>query len=430
MRIAVTTLGCPKNRSDTERFLAGLGSSVEIVALPREADVAFINTCGFIRPAVEESIQAILGAAEEIAEARPRPRLAVAGCLVARYREELAREIPEVDLWLDPAEQEAWPAALRALTRHEAGEPKRVLTPTTPPSYGYLKISEGCDHRCRFCAIPNLRGPFRSRPLSVLLEEAKSLLASGRREIVLVAQDVSAYGRDLKDKSALCTLLEEVHALPGIARLRLLYLYPRGITEELLRRMKELGPTVLPYFDIPFQHAHPDVLRRMGRPFTAPPEEVVERVRNHLPEAALRTTLIVGYPGETEAHFARLEAFVRGTRFDHLGVFTYFPEEGTPAAAFADQLPEPVKQERRARIMEAQRKISAEKLSRLVGERMEVLVDEVHPEWPGLHTGRVWLQAPEIDGTTYVSGPGTAPGALVEAEITETTEYDLVALAL
>ena len=249
------------------------------------------------------------------------------------------------------------------------------------------------------------------------------------RELALVAQDVTAWGGESGGGKALPHLLEQLMGLDGLTWLRLLYLYPSGVTPELLRFIKETGAPLLPYLDIPLQHAHPDVLARMGRPFAGDPRRVLDRVRDILPEAAVRTTFIVGYPGESEAHFDSLCRFVEENRFRHLGVFAYQAEEGTPAAALPDQLPDEIKELRRATLMEIQAGISESLLEAEVGRRLPVLVDAPHSEWPGLHSGRVWFQAPEVDGMTYVSGPGVVPGALVECDIVENTAYDLTALA-
>ncbi|MDE5879615.1 MAG: MiaB/RimO family radical SAM methylthiotransferase, partial [Desulfovibrio sp.] len=352
---------------------------------------------------------------------RRRPLLAVAGCMVGRYgAAELARELPEVDLWLPTEELARWPALVDAalgLAAAESSAPgRRAAHPATAPapcpggrllstgpSYAWLKVGEGCRHRCAFCTIPSIRGPLRSTPAQALLAEARGLLAQGVRELDLVAQDVSSWGHDLAGAGAssrLEDLITALAGLEGLAWLRLLYLYPTGVTEGLLARMAELGPPVLPYFDIPFQHAAPGLLRAMGRPFAGDPRRVVERVRAHFPEAALRTTFIVGYPGETEAQFAELCRFVEETRFTHVGVFAYQAEEGTPAAALPEQVPVPVREERRARLMELQAAISADILAATVGSRLPVLVDAPTDEWPGLHKGRVWFQAPEVDGVT------------------------------
>jgi len=429
LKVHALSLGCPKNRVDTERALGSLGP-VRMAKHLGRADLAFINTCAFIQPAVEESVRAVLETAARMQGLKRRPLLAVAGCLVGRYGAgALAGDLPEVDLWLDNKEVQDWPAMLvRALGREEAA-PGRLLS--TGPSYAWLKVSDGCRHTCAFCTIPAIRGALRSIPLEEVAREARSLLDLGVRELALVAQDLTAWGADMGGRGKLAALLEELLRLEGAFWLRLLYLYPAGITPRFLAFMREASSEdrLLPYFDIPLQHAHPEILARMGRPFARDPRRITDAVRARLPDAALRTSLIVGFPGENERHFAALRAFVQEARFDHLGVFVYRAEEGTSAALLPGQLPERIKEERRAELMRLQAEISAEKLQTLAGRRMPVLVDAVHPEWPGLHTGRVWRQAPEIDGVTYVSGPGVRPGALVEAEIVETREYDLNALA-
>ena len=429
LKIWSISLGCPKNRVDTEHLLGALPVPFRPVSQMGRADVVFINTCGFIRPAVEESIKTILDAADRIGRVKKRPLLAVAGCMVGRYgAEELAKEIPEVDLWLSNQSLEPWGETLARRLGLGASVTGRVLS--TPPSYAWLKISEGCRHACAFCTIPSIRGPHRSVPADELVREARSLLDRGVREIVLVAQDIAAWGTDIGEKHGLRTLIEQLMPLQGLSWLRMLYLYPSGITEDFMRFAASAGRPLLPYFDIPMQHAAPDVLRRMGRPFARhDPRAVVDTVRRFLPDAALRTSIIAGFPGETEEDFSQLLDFVRDTRFTHLGVFAYEPEDGTPAAVMPDQIPDAKKERRRDEIMEMQAEISAEMLESYVGQRMEVLVDAPHGEWPGLHTGRVWMQAPEIDGITYISGPGTVPGAMLEADIVESADYDLTALA-
>ena len=429
LKIHALSLGCPKNRVDTERALGSLGP-VRVVKHLGRADLIFINTCAFILPAVEESARAVLEAIARRERLKRRPLLAVAGCLVGRYgAKTLARDLPEVGLWLDNRELEDWPAAIARALRRDQAAPGRLLS--TGPSYAWLKISDGCRHNCAFCTIPAIRGPQRSSPLENLAREAQDLLDQGVRELVLVAQDLTAWGKDLGERGGLAALLERMLRLEGLGRLRLLYLYPASITPYFLDFMRERSSEtgLLPYFDIPLQHAHPEILAKMGRPFARDPRRVVDAVRAALPDAALRTSLITGFPGETELHFAALRDFVREARFDHLGVFGYRAEEGTPAAGMPGQTPEKIKEERRADLMRLQAEISAEKLAALTGRRMRVLVDAVHPEWPGLHTGRIWRQAPEIDGVTYISGPGVRPGALVEADIVESREYDLNALA-
>lgn len=437
LRVYGVSLGCPKTRVDTEHLLGALGgrAAIQPVETPEEAELVFINTCGFIQPAVEESIQTILEAAGAMAGAAEgkgkRPLLAVAGCLVSRYPDQLAPELPEVDLWLPLDAMDRWPLLVAQALGRPLGTAPSGAAPrlrSTPPGYAYLKISEGCDHGCSFCAIPSIRGRLKSAPATALVDEAKALVDEGVREIILVAQDLLAYGRDRKDSGALFGLLESLAALPGLARLRPMYLYPAALTDDALRRLAQVGPPLLPYFDVPLQHAHPDILKMMGRPFAAEPMQAVERIRAHFPGAAIRSSLIVGFPGETEAHFQHLLDFVAQARLNHLGVFPYWPEEGTRAAELPGQLPAKEKETRVARVMALQREISAELLEAQVGSELEVLVDEPQPDWPGLFTGRAWFQAPEVDGVVYISGDGLQPGQLVNARVEEAKDFDLVAL--
>lgn len=433
LRVWTLSLGCPKNRVDTERLLGSLGCGIVSSAHIGRSHLVLINTCAFIEPAARESIRAILDVAAKIKNLKNRPLLAVAGCMVGRYgASELAKELPEVDLWLPTREMGQWPEMIRqALHLHGEAHSGRFLS--TPPSYAWLKIGEGCRHSCSFCAIPAIRGRLRSQNCENILSEAAWLAEKGVREIVLVAQDVTAWGKDFRgDVSAIKTLpqlLDKLAATPGLAWLRMLYLYPDSITDELLQTMARLGPPVLPYFDIPLQHCEEEILVKMGRPFAGGPAKILERIRKILPEAAIRTTLITGFPGETERQFKNMLEFVEESRFEHLGVFTFRPEEGTKAAGMPDQIPEDVKEERRRELMELQSEISRENLEKYVGRQMDVLVDKPQGEWPGLYFGRVWFQAPEIDGVTYVSGPGVASGAMLECDITGSHTYDLDALA-
>lgn len=427
LRIYSQSLGCPKTRVDTERLLGSLGPVVT-VDLPEQADLVFINTCAFIAPAVQESVQAVVEMIEDIGSLPrgKRPFLAVAGCLPGRYGiADLAAELPEVDLWLHTDDINTWAAQLSHALRLDVPAPGRLLS--TGPSYAWLKIGEGCRHNCSFCAIPSIRGQYASEDADALVTEASALVNDGVKELILVAQDVTAYGTDFgKDPRF---LLERLLSLDGLRRLRLLYLYPAGLTRDLLRFLKEAGDPFVPYFDMPLQHAHPDVLRRMGRPFSGNPQEAVDRIRDVFPEAALRTTMMVGFPGESDEHFRTLMDFVEKNRFHHMGVFAFQPEDGTAAASMPDQIDEDVKESRKDALMELQSSISEDILSAYAGQRMEVLVDDSSDEWPGLYTGRTWFQAPDVDGLTYISGPGVERGAMVEADITETREYDLIALA-
>ncbi len=449
LKIYPVSLGCPKNRVDTEHLLGGLElvSGLKTVDRAKGADCVFINTCGFIGPAVEEAVQTVLETGMEIADFSRKPLLAVGGCLVGRYgAEALAEDLPEVDLWLHNKDLERWPqmlaealaargapgaSAVRTAAENQAGRvpngTERILS--TGPAYAWLKISEGCSQRCSFCTIPGIRGPLRSVPAELLALEAQSLLDRGVKEIALVAQDLTAWGRDLGEKHGLKTLLEKLLPLKGLKRLRLMYLYPAGLTNGLLAFLRSAGPPFVPYFDVPLQHAHPDILKRMGRPFAHNPFAVVERIREHFPEAALRTSLITGFPGEGPEHFKELKRFVAESRFTHLGVFAYQAEEGTPAASLPHQVPTRVKVSRRNAIMKLQAGISAELLAEYAGRDMEILLDAPSPEWPGLYLGRAWFQAPEIDGITYVSGEGLNAGDLVTAQINAAHTYDLEALA-
>ncbi len=437
IKVNTISLGCPKNRVDTERLLGTLGDAMIPVESVGEADLALINTCGFIQPAVEESVNTILEAVRDATEAgknsEKKPLVAVAGCLVSRYGQDLKDDLPEVDLWLNTEEIELWPAMVAAALTEaqaaavESGTPRRL---STAPSYAYLKISEGCSHNCRFCTIPSIRGAHKSWPVDFLVKEAAEL-AKAVPEIIVVGQDSTAYGSDLDSGDNLRPLVDGLSKLSGLEWLRIMYLYPAGLTEDLLGFLKEIGKPFLPYFDIPLQHAHPDVLSSMGRPFARNPEKVIDRVRKFFPDAALRTTFIVGYPGETDEHFDHLMAFAEKTRFHHLGVFPYWPEDGTPAAAMDNQVADEVKQFRRDTLMELQGDISEEILSEYVGETLPVLIEKPSPEWPGLYVGRAWFQAPEVDGVTYVSAPpdqDLAVGTIIDVEIEKADTYDLSGL--
>ncbi|QJB56472.1 30S ribosomal protein S12 methylthiotransferase RimO [Pseudodesulfovibrio sp. zrk46] len=431
--VYTVSLGCPKNRVDTERLLGTLGEAMAPVESVDEAHLALINTCGFIQPAVEESVNTILEVirdADETAEASgTRPLVAVAGCLVSRYGQDLKDELPEVDLWLNTEEIHLWPAMIReALSAPvEEDTPRRL---STAPAFAYLKVSEGCSHNCHFCTIPSIRGPHKSWPVDYLVKEAAELVKAVP-EIIVVGQDSTAYGSDLDSGDNLRQLAEGLSKLSGLEWLRIMYLYPAGLTESLLSFLKDMGKPFLPYFDIPLQHAHPDVLSSMGRPFARNPEKVIDRVRSFFPDAALRTTFIVGYPGETEEHFEHLMRFAEKTRFHHLGVFPYWPEDGTPAAAMDNQVPDEVKLERKDRLMELQAAISEEILETYVGETLPVLIEQPSPEWPGLYIGRTWFQAPEVDGVTYVSAPPEVElkiGKIIDVEIEKASTYDLSGL--
>jgi ribosomal protein S12 methylthiotransferase RimO len=433
VRTYTVSLGCPKNRVDTERLLGALGSNMVPADSVAAADLVLINTCGFIQPAIEESIATVLDMVREASEVAEdtgcKPLVCVAGCLVSRYGQDLRNGLPEVDLWLNTEQIDLWPAmAAEALALNLPGDTPRNLS--TAPSYAFLKVSEGCSHNCRFCTIPSIRGPHKSWPVDFLLDEAR-LLACQVPEIIVVGQDSTAYGSDLGPDNDLPALIKGLAAIPSLQWLRIMYLYPAGLTESLLGLLRDTGAPFLPYFDIPLQHAHPAVLASMGRPFARDPEKVVDRVRSFFPDAALRTTFIVGYPGETDEHFEALMDFVRRTRFHHLGVFPYWAEEGTPAAAMDNQVPDEVKLARKDALMELQAGISAEILAGYVGETVPVVIERESDEWPGLYVGRAWFQAPEVDGVTYVGAPPDTRlelGDILEVEIEKADTYDLSGL--
>ncbi len=436
LRVYTISLGCPKNRVDTEHLLGSLKIPIEATPHMGRAHMIFVNTCGFILPAIEESVRTIVDIIHHLSTLKKRPLLVVAGCLVSRFgAHDLGKDLSEVDLWLHNATLDTWPDEVAHALGLGAEGVKEGRLLSTPPSYAWLKVSDGCRHACSFCTIPSIRGRHRSVSADTLVREAQTVLDQGVKELVLVAQDVSSWGEDLPKNAQgqeqnLRTLLEQLLPLQGLKWLRLMYLYPTGLTESMLSFVKEAvqDGVLLPYFDIPMQHAHEDVLQRMGRPFARDPRKVVDRVRSFVPQAALRTSFIVGFPGEEEQHFLALRDFIQDVRLHHVGVFTYQPEEGTKAATMPHQVEDAVKDARKEQLMALQSEISSEILEQEVGQDHSVLVDSEHEEWPGLHVGRVWFQAPEVDGITYVSGPSVAPGKMVSAQIVESAEYDLTAL--
>jgi ribosomal protein S12 methylthiotransferase len=445
-RVGVISLGCAKNLVDTEVMLGHLDrAGCEFVQDPEQAELMLVNTCSFIDAAREESIRTILEVAELKRTARLR-RLVVAGCLVQRYREELARALPEVDAFVGLDELAR--VVREAASVHEPVEP--APSPESPPprrsTYlydhetprraaasgrsAYVKIAEGCDHTCAFCAIPSFRGAFRSRrPESVLLE-ARALAARGVREVNLIAQDSSHYGRDLGQTDGLAELLEQLDAIEALRWIRVHYLYPNTVTPRLIETMAR-ARRVVPYVDLPLQHADPGVLARMRRGGSSASHlRLLERFRAAMPDVALRSTLIVGFPGETEHEFRALLDFVREARFRHLGVFTYSHEEDTPAVRLADDVPAEVKAQRRERLLACQQEIAFDYNEALVGRHVEVLVEGPHPETEHLLAARMASQAPDVDGQVLINDGSASPGEFATVEITETAAYDLVARVL
>ncbi len=438
------SLGCPKNQLDTEVMLGRLAvEGFTIAERLEDADAVVINTCAFIESAREESIQAILEMAEERRAGRLRA-LVVAGCLPQRYAGALARELPEVDAFVGtgtfPRIAEILRAALEGRGRGvyvEAGrthlyderDPRILLG---AGHSAYVKIAEGCDRVCTFCAIPGIRGAFRSRRPESVLEEVRQLAALGVRELNLVAQDSTSFGKDLPGRPRLAALLRALDELElpevprGLPWIRILYLYPSAVTDELVEALAA-GRRLLPYVDVPLQHASDRVLRAMRRGTTrARQERLVQKLRSAVPDLTLRTTVIVGFPGETDEDFDELLDFVRWARFDRLGVFRYSDEEGTAAAGLSEKVPREVARERFRRLVELQTGILEEKLRARVGHVEEVLVDRVGPAGA---VARLRSQAPEVDGVTHVrrSDPGVRPGDLLRVRITGSRGVDLVA---
>ncbi len=425
----MVSLGCPKNQVDAEQMLGVLaGSGYEITPEQAEADVIVVNTCGFVESAKEESIEAILDVAKMKKQGKCKT-LIVAGCLAQRYREELLKELPEADAVIGTAGisriAEICDKALAGANRlAEVSSPAMVYglprVSTTPRHYRYLKIAEGCSNRCSYCAIPIIRGSFTSRPLESVLDEARRLADDGAKEIILLAQDSTGY-RD--GEADLPVLLEALSRIEGIKWVRLMYAYPGRISTALMTVMAE-EEKICKYLDIPVQHFDDRVLAAMNRRGTSDDiRKTIEQLRKRIPGIALRTSLIVGFPGETEAAFKRLLSFIKEAGFERLGVFTYSPEEGTAAYDLKPKVPASIAEERRDRIMKAQAKISLKKNLALIGSRRRVLVDGMEDM---ALIGRLSTQAPEIDGVVYLSETEAEPGEFIEVTIADAAEYDLM----
>ncbi|MGH7608186.1 MAG: 30S ribosomal protein S12 methylthiotransferase RimO [Gemmatimonadales bacterium] len=439
MKLGVISLGCDKATVDSERLVGDLVGHGAVVTpdLPG-ADVILVNTCGFIDAAKQESIDALLAAAQLKDEGTVKAVVAV-GCLVQRYQHELQREIPEVDLFLGFSDLHRLVPELarRGLIADPvATHPgvRQFLGDRNGAHVRYLKISEGCDHTCGFCAIPLMRGKHRSEPLARLVREAQLLAAQGAQEINLVAQDLGHWGRDLGSTGPkLPDLLDALLRGTTVPWVRLLYVYSAGISERLVALMAR-EPRIVPYIDMPIQHASDRVLERMRRPERRHTlRDKLAWLRREIPDLAIRTTCLVGYPGETEEDFRALLAFLEEAQFDRVGAFAYSPQDGTRAVQYEDDVDEIVKQDRLAEIVEVQRLISAERLARFVDREVDVLIDRVtEPEESGAtHVGRIRWQADDVDGVTYLARGGWASaGTFVRARITASEDYDFRAVAL
>jgi ribosomal protein S12 methylthiotransferase len=433
----IVSLGCPKNLVDSEVMLASLEQSgYTVVEKADQASLLLVNTCGFIRPAVEEAIDAILELAACKAN-NPHQLLVVTGCMVQRYGNELGAELPEVDLFvglddfprigelIERIEPDRRVVALPGAATYlmDSTVPRRV---STPSFRSYLKITEGCDNRCTYCMIPSIRGRLRSRSIADLSAEARRLEQSGVRELALIAQDLTAYGRDLAPPVTLVTLLESLLNNTEIPWLRLLYAYPAGVTDGLLQLMAQ-QPRLLPYLDIPFQHASDRVLQMMNRHYRhAKLDDLIQRIRSHVPDCAIRTTMLVGFPGEIEEDVSILVDSLKAWELDHVGVFQYQDEDGSLAAGLPHKVADEEKEARYQWVMETQAVISEERQKRFVDRVEPVLIEGVSRESDLLLEGRTRYQAPDIDGCVYITSGEVSPGDIVSVRITEAHTYDLV----
>ena len=437
MKAGFISLGCAKNLVDTEVMLGIMREhGIELTAEPAEADILIVNTCAFIQSAKEESITTVLGMADYKETGRCRS-LIVAGCLGQRYGQQLLDEIPEANAIIGTG---AWSRIMEVVEETLkgrrlviAGEDDTIYDANTPrlrttPNYtAYVKIAEGCDHRCAFCAIPLIRGGFRSRAMEDIVSEARELAESGVRELVLIAQDSANYGLDLYRKPMLASLLRELAKIEKISWIRVLYSYPKYFSDELIE-VFATEPKVVKYVDLPLQHAHDAVLRSMNRPDTrAGIERLIQKLRERIPGVTIRSTFIVGFPGETDTHYQALRDFVEAQRFDKLGIFTYSEEEDTPASLMRQKVSEEVMQERYHDLMSLQSKISEEINISLENKEIDVLVEGRDAEQQGIAVGRSYREAPEVDGQIYIEGDvGSCIGDIVRVRLLQGFTYDIV----
>ncbi len=439
---ALISLGCPKNLVDSER-MAGLlhREGYRMVAEADGADLAVVNTCGFIDDARAESYQTI----EEMLRLKERGRLRrviVAGCLAERDRETLFEKYPELDQLVGVFARDEIAAAARQLEKKENGACSPLFRPPaspplpdndrrriTLPHVAYLKIAEGCNRSCGFCSIPSMRGPYSSKSIDQVAVEAEELAADGVRELVLVAQDTTFYGLDIDGRPRLAELLRRLDEVRDLDWIRLMYLYPMHVTDELIETIAG-GKKILPYLDIPLQHINDEVLRRMGRRVgREDTEKLIDRLRERIESLVLRTTMMTGFPGETEEQFEELVEFVRRRRFERLGVFDFRDEPGTPSEGLDGQVPKDVRVARRDRLMAVQQEITFEWNASWVGKRLEAIIDRRVPGREHAYIGRGYADAPEVDGQVYVTGEGLEPGKILACEVVAAKGYDLIAVA-
>ena len=435
IKIGFISLGCPKNQVDSELMIAKLADAgYEMIDTPFGADVVIINTCGFIEAAKQEAIDNILEMGQYKEDGNVG-KIIVIGCMAERYRDEILKEMPEVDAVAGlGANGNIVSLVERVLEDRRISEyPDKTALPlsgervlTTPEHWAYLKISDGCSNCCTYCAIPQIRGPFRSRPMESIVSEAEALAAEGVKELIVIAQDTTRYGLDLYGELKLPELLKKLCRIDGVHWIRLLYCYPDRITDELLETMRD-NPKILHYIDLPLQHASGKILKAMNR--TGDRESLlalINKIREYLPDAVLRTTFITGFPGETEEDFDELSAFIAEAGFERLGCFAYSREEGTPAYDFPDQVDPDVAAERGEALMDQQYRIFAEKQKALVGRFVECVVED-YDGFSDSYGGRTWMDAPEIDyAIRFVSDRDLNIGDFVTVRINDTDEYDLI----
>jgi len=447
MKVGFVSLGCSKNLIDTEIAIGILKEhGMEIVNNPEDAEMIIVNTCGFIDPAKEEAINTIL----EMAEYKKKKckYLIAMGCLVQRYTDELKKALPEVDLWIRLDKYDKFYTAIEELINNKVEDNKKYGEIKTYPkeplplaskeeflgreistgeNFAYIKIGEGCSNRCTYCAIPFIRGPFVSRPEEDIIEEANLLAKKGIKELIVIAQDTTKYGLDLYNEPRLAKLLRKLCKIDGIEWIRFLYSYPEGIDDELIKVVKEESK-ICKYFDIPIQHISNSVLKRMNRKTSKQNiEDVITKIRTNISNVQIRTTVMVGFPGETQADFEELYEFVKKTKFDNLGAFTYSKEEGTPAARLKDQVHPMTKKARYNKIMKLQQQVSKDNLLILVGKEEKVLIEGITFD-EKYYVGRTSYQVPDIDGITYIkSDKELTIGDFVNCTIAKSKEYDLIA---
>lgn len=436
-KVSMVSLGCPKNLVDAEVMLGVLSKKeYEITMDEKDADVIIVNTCSFIKEAKQESIDAILDLAERKNDGRCHT-LIVSGCLPQRYQEELAKELPEVDIFIGTGDYPRIAEILSEKSGTEGqlryiGDPDFIYDETlprlnsSPAWYSYLKIGEGCSNCCSYCIIPQLRGTYRSRPLDALVAEAERLVARGVKEINIISQDITRYGSDLAEGVTLESLIQRLAAIDGLKWIRLLYAYPDGITDGLIKLIRD-EPKVCKYLDIPIQHISDPILKAMKRRSSEQQiRDLIAKLREEIPGIALRTSLIVGFPGETVDDFTNLLHFVEQTQFDRLGVFCYSKEEGTSAAEMPEQVTERVKRERYRKLMRSQARLSFRRNRALIGMTEQVIVEGYSEETELLLKGRSSRQAPDIDGQVYITSGTADIGDIVLLKITDSSDYDLI----